>query len=222
MTGWFQGAREIFAALAEGDSWMLSEAMGAPAIWPLGLIGMLCAATFILVLYRVSPWIERNLESSVMVVSYLTIGGIIFVEVFRRFALGLQAPWSTTLPPFLFLIMTWFGCSYNVKLRTHLAFAEFRTAMPRIGQIACLTLDAVLWIGFSWIVVVTSSRVVANSAANFQIMLGTDNIMQWWFLLAVPISFTMLVARVLENYLTDLANYRSGDILIKQAVIGGD
>ncbi len=222
MTGWFQGAGEIFAALAEGDSWMLSEAMGAPAIWPLGLIGMLCAATFILVLYRVSPWIERNLESSVMVVSYLAIGGIIFVEVFRRFALGLQAPWSTTLPPFLFLIMTWFGCSYNVKLRTHLAFAEFRTAMPRVGQMACLTLDAVLWIGFSWIVVVTSSRVVANSASNFQIMLGTDNIMQWWFLLAVPISFTMLVARVLENYLTDLANYRSGDTLIKQAVIGGD
>jgi TRAP-type C4-dicarboxylate transport system permease small subunit len=222
MTGWFQGTGEIFSALSAGDSWMLSSAMQAPAVWPLGLIAMLVAAVLILLVYRISPWFERSFESTVMVVSYLAIGGIIFVEVFRRFVMNEQAPWSTTLPPFLFLIMTWFGCSYNVKLRTHLAFAEFRNAMPRAGQLACLVMDAVLWIVFSWIVVVTSTRVVANSASNFQIMLGTDNIMQWWFLLSVPLAFTSLVARVLENLLIDFENYRSGKELLEQAVIGGD
>jgi len=222
MTGWFQGTGEILSALAAGDSWMLSEAMRAPAVWPLGLIAMLVVAVAFLVLYRVVPWAERNFEQSLMVISYLAIGGIIFVEVFRRFVLSQQAPWSTTLPPFLFLIMTWFGCSYNVKLRTHLAFAEFRMAMPRAGKMACLVLDAVLWIGFSWIVVVTATKVAVNSAANFQIMLGTDNVMQWWFLISVPLAFTTLVARVIENLLTDIANFRSGDTLIKQAVIGGE
>ncbi|WP_306152022.1 TRAP transporter small permease [Roseovarius sp. MMSF_3281] len=222
MTGWFQGTGDILSALAAGDSWMLSEAMRQPAIWPLGLIAMLAAAAALLVVYHFVPWIERNFEKTVMVVSYLAIGGIIFVEVFRRFVLSEQAPWSTTLPPFLFLIMTWFGCTYNVQLRTHLAFAEFRGAMGRGGQMACLVLDALLWAGFAWIVVVTSSRVAANSASNFQIMLGTDNVMQWWFLIAVPLAFTMLVARVLENLITDLRNFRTGAPLIKQAVIGGD
>jgi len=80
----------------------------------------------------------------------------------------------------------------------------------------------VLWIGFSWVVVVTSMKVVANSAANFQIMLGTDNVMQWWFLLSVPLAFTTLVARVIENLLRDIVNFRRGDTLITQAVIGGD
>ncbi|MHA7852577.1 TRAP transporter small permease [Roseovarius sp.] len=222
MTGVFQGTGEILSAVASGDSWMLSSAMQQPAVWPLGLIAMLTVSIVFLVLYRVSDWFERNFESTIMVVSYLAIGGIIFVEVFRRFVLSEQAPWSTTIPPFLFLIMTWFGCSYNVKLRTHLAFAEFRNAMPRAGQMACLIMDALLWIGFSWVVVVTSTRVVANSASNFQIMLGTDNVMQWWFLISVPLAFTVLVARVLENLLTDIANFRSGETLIKQAVIGGD
>lgn len=222
MTGWFQGTGEILSAVASGDSWMLSSAMQQPAVWPLGLIAMLTVSIVFLVLYRVSDWFERNFESTIMVVSYLAIGGIIFVEVFRRFVLSEQAPWSTTIPPFLFLIMTWFGCSYNVKLRTHLAFAEFRNAMPRAGQMACLVMDALLWIGFSWVVVVTSTRVVANSASNFQIMLGTDNVMQWWFLISVPLAFTVLVARVLENLLTDIANFRSGETLIQQAVIGGD
>jgi TRAP-type C4-dicarboxylate transport system permease small subunit len=71
-------------------------------------------------------------------------------------------------------------------------------------------------------VVVTSTKVVANSAANFQIMLGTDNVMQWWFLLSVPLAFTTLVARVIENALRDIANFRKGNTLITQAVIGGD
>lgn len=222
MTGWFEGTGEIASAIASGDSFMISDAMRAPAIWPLGLIAMLLTAALILLIFRLVPWAERNLDKTIMVVSYLGIGGIIFVEVIRRFVMELQAPWSTTLPPFLFLIMTYFGCSYNVKLRTHLAFSEVRTAMPRAGQMACLMLDAVLWIGFSWVVVVTSSKVVASSASNFQIMLGTDGLMQWWFLLSVPIAFTVLVARVLENLLEDLANFRKGDALITQAVIGGN
>lgn len=222
MTGWFEGTGEIVSALAARDSWMLSEALDNPATWPLGLVAMLVAALLILQLYKLIPWLDENLDASVMVISYLAIGGIIFVEVIRRFVFEQQSSWSTTLPPFLFLIMTWFGCSYNVKLRTHLAFAEFRGALPRGGQIACLVLDAVLWLGLAWVVVVTSLRVVANSASNFQIMLGTDNVMQWWFLLSVPLAFTMLAARVLENLLEDMKNYRSGATLIRPGAIGGE
>lgn len=222
MTGWFAGTREIIQALAAQDSWMLSEAMRQPAVWPLGLIIMLALAVAMLAIYRLIPWVERNLEPTIMVTSYLAIGIIIFVEVFRRFVLEKQAPWSTTLPPFLFLIMTWFGCSYNVRKRSHLAFAEFRTNLPAAGQLSCLILDAVLWTVFSWIVVVTSTRVVANSASNFQILLGTDNVMQWWFLISVPLAFTLLVTRVLENLVADIRNFRTGQPLVQQVAIGGD
>ncbi|MEM7616569.1 MAG: TRAP transporter small permease, partial [Pseudomonadota bacterium] len=62
----------------------------------------------------------------------------------------------------------------------------------------------------------------ANSASNFQILSGTDNILLWWFLITVPLAFMLMAGRVLENYLEDLSNFRSGEPLIKQAVIGGD
>ncbi|MCA0851190.1 TRAP transporter small permease [Salipiger thiooxidans] len=222
MTGWFQGTGEIFSTIAAGDSWMLSEAPGQPAVWPLGLIGLMAGASLVLMLYKLIPVLDRHFEATVMVISYLAIGGIICVEVFRRFVLQQQAPWSTTLPPFLFLIMTSFGCSHNVKLRTHLAFAELRNALPRAGQMGCLILDAALWFGFCWVVVVTSTRVAVNSASNFQIMLGTDNVMQWWFLVSVPLAFTLLAARALENLLEDFHAYRSEATLIEPAVIGGE
>lgn len=213
---------EIFGAVLSNDAWMISEAIKTDAAWVLGGVATLLGGALVLILYRYVPWIERKFESTVMVSTYLLIGTIIFVEVFRRFALNVQAPWSTTLPPFLFLIMTWAGCAYNVKLRTHLAFSEFRMNMPRRMQFFCLTLDAVLWVGFSWIVIVTSTQVAANSAANFQILLGTDNVLQWWFLVTVPLSFVLIVARVMENWLDDLNNYRKGDSMIGPVAIGAD
>jgi len=222
MNAMFNELWEIIRAILSNDAWMMSKALRTNGAWLLGALVTFAGAFVILVLYKYVPWIERKFESTVMVSTYLLIGAIIFVEVFRRFVLNVQAPWSTTLPPFLFLIMTWAGCAYNVKLRTHLAFSEFRTNMPRPLQFACLTLDAVLWLGFSWVVIVTSTRVAANSAANFQIMLGTDNILQWWFLVSVPLSFLLIAARAIENYLTDIRNLRSGANLIHQFAIAAD
>ncbi len=213
---------EIFSAVWSNDAWMISEALRTDAAWLLGAVVTLVGAALFLALYRYVPWIERKFEATVMVSTYLLIGAIIFVEVFRRFVLNVQAPWSTTLPPFMFLIMTWAGCAYNVKLRTHLSFAEFRANMPRGLQFLCLSLDAVLWLGFCWIVIVTSTQVAANSAANFQILLGTDNVLQWWFLVSVPLSFVLIAARAIENWLQDLANLRQGHALITPAAIGAD
>ena len=218
----FADSGAILAALFSNDAWSISQSLRAEAAWLVGLVVTLAGAVAVLVIYRFVPLIDRHLERTVMVWTYLIIAAIIFVEVFRRFVLNEQAPWSTTLPPFLFLIMTWFGCSYNVRLRTHLAFSEFRTKLPRLGQLLCLGLDAVLWMVFCWIVVVTSFRVTANSAANFQILLGTDNTLQWWFLITVPLAFVLLAARVLENLMEDVGNFRSGAPIIRQAVIGGD
>lgn len=218
----FAEASALVAAFFTNDAWEISEAMKKSGAWIVGLVVTLAGAAIVLGIYRAVPFIERHLERSVMVWSYLIISAVIFVEVFRRFVLSEQAPWSTTLPPFLFLIMTWFGCSYNIKLRTHLAFSEFRISMPPTGRMFCLALDAILWMGFCWIVIVTSARVAANSASNFQILLGTDNILQWWFLITVPLAFVLMAARVLDNLLTDIRNYRSGEEMIQTAVIGGE
>lgn len=217
------GMGELISALLANDSFELQSAMRRnPGLWPLGLLVTLIGGALVAFIYKLVPFIERHLEPTIMVIAYLAIGYIIFSGVIQRFFLSGQPPWSTTIPPFLFLVMAWVGCSYNVKLRTHLAFAEFRKSAPRPVQLFLLLLDAVLWLGFAWIVVVTTTQETVRAAANFSIMLGTDNVMQWWFLITVPIAFILLAARVMENALKDLKRYREGGEMIEQAVIGGD
>ncbi|UAB87883.1 TRAP transporter small permease subunit [Ruegeria sp. SCSIO 43209] len=212
----------IFSAFLSQDSFEIQSALESDAAWVLGAIVSAIGGIVIMLIYRAVPFVERHLERSVMVYSYLAIALIIFWGVIDRFVFNDQEPWSTTIPPLLFMVMAWFGASYNVRLRTHLSFSEFRTAMPRAGQLACLILDAILWFIFAVIVIVTTTRLVALSASNFQIVLGTDNIMQWWFLLAAPLSFFLMVGRVFQNLADDLNNWKTGEPLIKQAVIGAD
>ncbi len=212
----------IFSAFLSQDSFEIQSALESDATWVLGAVVSAIGGFVIMLIYRAVPFVERHLERSVMVYSYLAIALIIFWGVIDRFVFNDQEPWSTTIPPLLFMVMAWFGASYNVRLRTHLSFSEFRTAMPRAGQLACLILDAILWFIFAVIVIVTTTRLVALSASNFQIVLGTDNIMQWWFLLAAPLSFFLMVGRVFQNFADDLNNWKTGEPLIKQAVIGAD
>jgi len=218
----FSDMGAIVSAAWAGDPWMLRPAIQQDAAWLLGAIVLLLGGLAILGIYKLVPFLDRHLERSIMVYSYLAVALIIFEGVIDRFIYSDQAAWSTTVPPLLFMVMAWFGAAYNVRLRTHLSFSEFRTRLPRAGQLACLVLDAVLWLGFALIVLVTTTRLTVLSASNFQIVLGTDNVMQWWFLVTVPIAFLMMAARILENLFEDIGNFRRGAPLIRQAVIGGD
>ena len=212
----------ILSSLLARDAWALKAAMGSDAVWILGLLAAFGGGGLIAYAYKRLPFLDRHLERLFMVGSYLSIAFIIFWGVVDRFIFFNQQPWSTTVPPLLFMVMAWFGATYNVRLRSHLSFSEFRGRMGRSGQFACLCLDNALWMAFAVIVIVTTARAVVLSASNFQIVLGTDNIMQWWFLLTAPLAFLLMAARVIENFQEDLENFRRGQPLIKQGVIGGD
>ncbi len=210
MTELFAGLSDLFAAILDNDAWMMNEALSTPSGYLAGTLLMILGIPLLLGVFRFVPLLDRNLERWIIIASYLVITAIIFVEVIRRFVFQAQVPWSTTLPPYLFLVMTWFGAAYNAKLRSHLSFDEVRMMLPTSGRFACMLLDAALWLGLALIVVTTTLRQTANSAANFQILLGTDNVMQWWFYAAVPLSWLLLSARVVENFVEDLRAYRSG------------
>ena len=153
-------------------------------------------------------WLDENIEKVIILVNYVAMAGIIFVEVIRRFLFNEQAAWSSTIPIYLFLWVTWIGCTYNVKIRTHLRFDELRVRMPYDLQFACLVLDAVLWIVFSLIVIYFAIEQVQLSYDNFSIVQGTDDVMQWWFYTATPIAWSLLIFRVLQNLVSDWNLYR--------------
>jgi len=154
-------------------------------------------------------WLDENIEKIVIMITYSTMAAIICVEVVRRFLMNQQVPWSTSIPILLFLWVTWFGASYNVKQRTHLRMSEVRERMPYNMQFACQCLDAVLWIVFACIVIYFTISQTFLAYDNFAIVEGTDNIMQWWFYTATPIAWSLIIFRVLQNLWEDIVTYKN-------------
>ena len=159
----------------------------------------------------VVKFIDKNLEKTVILIAYLSMAGIIFVEVIRRYVFQEQAAWSTTIPVYLFLWVTWFGAAYNVRARSHLRFSEFRQKLPYTLQFAALCLDFILWVAFAAIVITFTTEQVQLQHMNFAIVPGTTNVMQWWFYLATPVAWALLIFRAFQNLLEDWKTYRSGE-----------
>ncbi len=218
----FAEAVAVIPAIFSGSTWDMRSAFDTNGMWLFCFVLTFVAGYLVYLIYRMVPFLERHLERGISVAAYLVIAGIICWGVIDRFVFSNQWAGSTTVPPFLFMVMAWFACSYNVKLRTHLSFSEFRSKMPPSGQMATLSLDAALWFIFCWIAITTSLRFTALSADNFQLVDGVDDVMKWWFYITVPIAFCLMSGRVIGNWLEDWGNYRAGTPIIKQAVIGGD
>ena len=162
-------------------------------------------------------WLDENIEKSIILVCYVAMTAIIFVEVIRRFAIGEQAAWSSTIPIYLFLWVTWIGCSYNCKKRSHLRFEEFRARLPYKGQFFCIVVDHIVWIGFAILVIFFSVEQVQIAYDNFAIVQGTDDVMQWWFYMATPIAFVLVIYRVTKNLLEDIKRFQNNEPMLIKA-----
>lgn len=168
-------------------------------------------------------WLDRHAERVLILVAYSAMALIIVYAVFQRFVLGEQVPWSTSIPIYLFLWVTWIGCSYNVRKRTHLVFNDFRLRMSYGMQFAMMWFDAILWIVFGAIVLYFTIEQTLLVEQNFAIVQGTDNVMQWWFYLATPLAWTLLIVRVLQNLWEDIGRWRRREpFLVDIQTIGGD
>lgn len=162
-------------------------------------------------------WLDENIEKIIILTSYVIMTGIIFVEVIRRFAFGQQAAWSSTIPIYLFLWVTWIGCAYCCKTRSHLRFEEVRARLPYRGQFYCMVLDHLVWIGFAILIIVFAMEQVQIAHDNFAIVQGTDDVQQWWFYMATPIGFSLVIYRVLRNLIEDVRRYKNGEPMMIKA-----
>lgn len=155
-------------------------------------------------------WLDANLERVIMLVAYTICAGIIAVEVFRRYFFQVQAPWSTSIPSYMFLWLTWIGAAYAVRARLHLSFGEIRAALPRNVQYLLMQSDYVLFVAFGLVVIYWSYDLLVLQYQNESVVPGTNDVPAWWFYSATPVGWSLLLLRVVQCAVEDWRDWRSG------------
>lgn len=170
--------------------------------------------------YRTLRYVDAHLEKGIILVAYTACAGIIAFEVGRRFLLDEQVSWSTTVPAYMFVWLTWPGAALAVRMRSHLAFNGVRQNLSRWGQYASMQIDYVLYLTFAFVAVYYSFELVQMHQNNFSSVPGTVDLPSWWFYLATPVGWSLLVLRVFQNAWEDFRAVRSGSDLRMAAGFG--
>lgn len=142
---------------------------------------------------------------------YAYLAGIVVVEVFRRYVLSNSSSWGEETAIYAFIWMTYFGAARGVRNRSHLSIDILRRRFNRSGQFALHMLSDVCFLVLAGVIVVTSLKAVDGVMKYGQTFQGAD-IPMWLAMIGVPISWSLIIVRVLQRTTRSITIYRRGEI----------
>jgi TRAP-type C4-dicarboxylate transport system permease small subunit len=153
--------------------------------------------------------IDRNGERWLLLVFYSFIVLAIFIEVLRRFVFLYSSVWGEETARYAFIYLVWIGASAAVRERAHIRIDIITHYLPQrgvgfiylFGDLATAVL-AVLAIYWSMDPVLVSLK-FGNVTDGLRIVRA-------WFLIAVPLGFSLMMLRLAQSILRDLRDIRSG------------
>jgi C4-dicarboxylate transporter DctQ subunit len=157
--------------------------------------------------------LDENGERWLLLIFYCTIVAAIAVEVLRRFLLAYSSLWGEEVARYAFIYLAWVGAAAAIRDRSHIRIDVLVQSVPDRLRAAlnvfadlCTLLLAVICLYWSIMPVVTS--------IEFGSVTHGLRVSMAWFLVAVPLGFGLMVFRLVQNLLRDIADVRAGRVTV--------
>lgn len=153
--------------------------------------------------------IDRNAERWALLVFYVLLVGTMFIEVVRREVFSYSSIWGEEVVRYSFIYLAWIGAAAAVRERGHIRIDVLMNYVgPRVKAALYILGDLVMF-AVALIAVYWSFETVLISAKFGSVTHGL-RISQVWFLMAVPLGFALVILRLVQSFLRDLAALRDG------------
>lgn len=158
---------------------------------------------------RVLAILNANVERWAMLWLYAYIVLVTAIEVLRRFVLDMSSLWGEESARYAFIYLTWIGAAAAIRNRSHIRIDILLNALPPRGKACLNTIASLCAIVFASLALYWSVEPVLVS---FRFGSVTDGlrITKGWFLIAVPLGFTLVLGRSLEALVHDLTDLVQG------------
>lgn len=151
--------------------------------------------------------LDRNAERWALLVFYILLVTAMVVEVIRREVLAYSSIWGEELVRYSFIYLVWIGASAAIKDRAHIRIDVIFHALPHRGQTLLYLLGDLIMLAVAVAVVIWSWHAVETSMRFGSVSHGL-RVSMVYFLLAVPIGFTMVSARLVQSIWRDIGSLR--------------
>lgn len=153
--------------------------------------------------------LDKNGERWALLLFYVMLVATMFIEVLRREVLSYSSIWGEEIVRYSFIYLAWIGCAAAVKERGHIRIDVLMQYVGRrVKALLYIFGDLVMFI-VAIIALYWSFETVLVSAKFGSVTPGL-RISQVWFLMSVPIGFSLVILRLTQSFLRDLADLRAG------------
>jgi len=131
------------------------------------------------------------------------------VEVIRREVFAYSSIWGEEIVRYAFIYLAWIGASAAVHERGHIRIDVIFNYVPtRVKALLYILGDVVMFV-IAVLALYWSFQTVAVSWKFGSVSHGL-RVSMVWFLMAVPIGFALMIFRLVQSFLRDLADFRAG------------
>lgn len=153
--------------------------------------------------------LDQNAERWALLVFYTLLVVTMAVEVVRREVFSYSSIWGEEIVRYSFIYLAWVGASAAVRDRGHIRIdVLFNYVSPRIKSLLYIFGDLVMFaiaiLAFYW-----SFETVSVSWKFGSVSHGL-RVSMVWFLMAVPLGFALMMLRLVQSFLRDVADFRAG------------
>ena len=153
--------------------------------------------------------IDRNGERWLLLVLYSFIVLAIFIEVLRRFVFLYSSVWGEETARYAFIYLVWIGASVAVRERAHIRIDVITHYLPPRGAAFIYLFGDLVTAVLACLAIYWSMDPVLVSLKFGNVTDGL-RIVRAWFLIAVPLGFSMMMLRLVQSILRDLRDIRDG------------
>ncbi|MCR9212361.1 MAG: TRAP transporter small permease [Proteobacteria bacterium] len=153
--------------------------------------------------------LDKNGERWLLLVFYTLLVATMAIEVIRREVFSYSSIWGEEIVRYSFIYLAWIGAATAVKERAHIRIdVLYHYVGPRARAFLYILGDVVMF--FVAILALYWSFETVQVSWKFGSVTDGLRISKVWFLMAVPAGFALLIYRLLQSFIRDLKDLRSG------------
>ena len=153
--------------------------------------------------------IDANAERWALLVFYILLVGTMAIEVLRREVFSYSSIWGEEIVRYSFIYLAWIGAAAAFKDRAHIRIDvlmyyvndRIKALLYIFGDLVAM---AVACVALYW-----SFETVMVSAKFGSVSHGL-RISMVWFLMAVPLGFSLILLRLVQGLIRDVRLLRAG------------
>lgn len=153
--------------------------------------------------------LNKNAERWALLVFYVMLVATMAIEVIRREVFSYSSIWGEEIVRYSFIYLAWIGAAAAVKERGHIRIDVIMHYLSARLQALLYIFGDIVMFAVAIVAVYWSFETVAVSWKFGSVSHGL-RISMVWFLSAVPIGFALLIFRLIQSFIRDINDLRTG------------